>query len=98
MRIITQWRYFIIAFILAVLLFIGSLLIFPEWGQSYKLLLVLTILVVGGAVQFIASWRGLRNVLATSPRSRILPYINAKHLKAGRDINLQVNTGNCYFA
>ena len=50
-------RYILAAIALAVVVFIVSLIAFPESGQSLALLLALAALVVAGIVAFIANFR-----------------------------------------
>jgi tetratricopeptide (TPR) repeat protein len=49
--------YLLIAVILALALYFGSLAFFPDWGQSVSVLLALAVLVIGAVVTFLSDFR-----------------------------------------
>ncbi len=52
-----KWKYLISGIVLAIVVFIGSMLIFPDWGRSNGWMLVLVVVIVSGVVEFLANWR-----------------------------------------
>src|SRR3989304_3579264 len=54
--------YLIVALLLAALTFAISLVAFPQWGRSWATLLALAVLVIGGAVSFLADLRAVAQV------------------------------------
>ncbi len=84
-------QYLVVGAVLAVVIFVGSLLVFPASGQSLGLVLALVVLVVTGVTDFVANWR--QAFEATKPPSLPpFPQIQAQDLSAGRD-NV-IATGN----
>jgi hypothetical protein len=50
-------RYFFFGIVLAILVFIITLLLFPKWSKSWRMLLALAVVVLVGTVGFLANWR-----------------------------------------
>ncbi|MGH2523779.1 MAG: NB-ARC domain-containing protein, partial [Anaerolineales bacterium] len=80
---------------MAVIIFVVSLLAFPDWAYSWGLLAALGIVVVGGVVSFIANFRqAFEKPPDPPPPPPAAPQIDAENLKAGRDITIQQQIGD----
>ncbi len=49
--------YLLAAFVLVALIFVGSLIVFPEWTRTNGWVFVLLAVVIFGVVEFVANWR-----------------------------------------
>jgi tetratricopeptide (TPR) repeat protein len=58
--------YLLIAAILALVLYFGSLALFPDWGQSVSVLFALAVVVIGGVITFLSD---LRTAFAPPPEN-----------------------------
>jgi hypothetical protein len=55
-RLRLLWGYLLAAVLLAALLFVGSLIMFPDWTRTNSSVLVLLVIVTNEVVQFVANW------------------------------------------
>ncbi|HEY9087665.1 MAG TPA: hypothetical protein VIO36_05810 [Anaerolineaceae bacterium] len=52
-----RFKYFVVSLTLSGIVFLITIVLFPEWRQSLRLLLTLGVMVISGVVSFIASAR-----------------------------------------
>lgn len=80
-----HWGWLVSAVILITIVFIVSLRLFPDWGQSLTSLFNLTVADVIGVIVLLAALRQLIEAQKSTP-----PHIHAENITAGGDVTLQV--------